>query len=143
MKKFIITFIAATMFATVSFAEDFSVNIAKTNPWGQAKFDSATKTMTFSKAWQGCGWWLNKDCSKFEQVEIKFAEKLPVGATFMVIYKEKDEKGGNIKQKISIPAGSKEATIKLDSEMKSAVNGLGFSVKAAGEVVLKSITIEE
>lgn len=61
----------------------------------------------------------------------------------MVIYKEKDEKGGNIKQKISIPAGSKEATIKLDSEMKSAVNGLGFSVKAAGEVVLKSITIEE
>lgn len=142
MKK-ILMLTAMVAFTVSSWAGDFKVDISKTNPWGESKFDASTSTISLTQAWQGCGWWLAKDCSEYEKVVIKFAKPLPVAATFMVIYKEKDEKGENIKQKMSVPAGSKEASITLDEKMKSAVNGLGLSGKAAGDIVFKSITIKE
>lgn len=128
--------------AVASWAADFKVDITKANEWGAAKFDASTSTVVLSEAWQGCGWWLDKDCSEYEKVVIKFAKPLPMEATFMVIYKELDEKGENIKKMVTVTAGSKESSIQLDENMKKAVNGLGISGKTAGKIVFKSIVFE-
>lgn len=128
--------------AVASWAADFKVDVTKANAWGAANFDASNSTVVLSEAWQGCGWWLDKDCSEYSKVVIKFAKALPMEATFMVIYKELDEKGENIKKMVTVAAGSKESSIQLDENMKKAVNGLGISGKAAGKIVFKSIVFE-
>lgn len=143
MKQKILTLAAAALFTATAWAGDIKVDVKTTNPWGEAKYDVANSTLTIEKAWQGCGWWLDKDLSKYATVEVKFAKPLPVEAVFMVIYKEKNEKGENIMQRVTVKAGAKEVTVKLDDTKKSGVNGFGFNGMAAGKVIFKSITIEE
>lgn len=73
MKKNLL--IAVLLLLTVSsvWAKDYNVETKKFKSWGEAQFDAETATITFTKNWQGGGWWLSRlDCSAYDCIVIEF-----------------------------------------------------------------------
>ena len=84
MKKNLL--IAVLLLLTVSsvWAKDYNVETKKFKSWGEAQFDAETATITFTKNWQGGGWWLSRlDCSAYDCIVIEFEEALPMDVIFM------------------------------------------------------------
>lgn len=93
MKKNLL--IAVLLLLTVSsvWAKDYNVETKKFKSWGEAQFDAETATITFTKNWQGGGWWLSRlDCSAYDCIVIEFEEALPMDVMFMATYSAKDDK---------------------------------------------------
>ena len=87
MKKNLL--IAVLLLLTVSsvWAKDYNVETKKFKSWGEAQFDAETATITFTKNWQGGGWWLSRlDCSAYDCIVIEFEEALPMDVMFMATY---------------------------------------------------------
>ncbi|MEE0194405.1 MAG: hypothetical protein UEP29_02035, partial [Phocaeicola massiliensis] len=107
-------------------------------------FDAETATITFTKNWQGGGWWLSRlDCSAYDCVVIEFEEALPMDVMFMATYSAKDDKDQKIKSKVKVPAGKKKAVLELEPAYENSVDGLGISATKAGVVKLKSLNLKE
>ncbi|WP_373148477.1 hypothetical protein [Bacteroides finegoldii] len=144
MKKNLL--IAVLLLLTVSsvWAKDYNVETKKFKSWGEAQFDAETATITFTKNWQGGGWWLSRlDCSAYDCVVIEFEEALPMDVMFMATYSAKDDKDQKIKSKVKVPAGKKKAVLELEPAYKNSVDGLGISATKAGVVKLKSLNFKE
>ena len=93
MKKNLL--IAVLLLLTVSsvWAKDYNVETKKFKSWGEAQFDAETATITFTKNWQGGGWWLSRlDCSAYDCIVIEFEEALPMDVMFMATYSAKIRK---------------------------------------------------
>lgn len=109
MKKNLL--IAVLLLLTVSsvWAKDYNVETKKFKSWGEAQFDAETATITFTKNWQGGGWWLSRlDCSAYDCIVIEFEEALPMDVMFMATYSAKDDKDQKIKSKVKVPAGKRK-----------------------------------
>ena len=144
MKKNLL--IAVLLLLTVSsvWAKDYNVETKKFKSWGEAQFDAETATITFTKNWQGGGWWLSRlDCSAYDCIVIEFEEALPMDVMFMATYSAKDDKDQKIKSKVKVPAGKKKAVLELEPAYKNSVDGLGISATKAGVVKLKSLNLKE
>lgn len=114
MKKNLL--IAVLLLLTVSsvWAKDYNVETKKFKSWGEAQFDAETATITFTKNWQGGGWWLSRlDCSAYDCIVIEFEEALPMDVMFMATYSAKDDKDQKIKSKVKVPAGKKNFILYL------------------------------
>lgn len=133
MKKNLL--IAVLLLLTVSsvWAKDYNVETKKFKSWGEAQFDAETATITFTKNWQGGGWWLSRlDCSAYDCVVIEFEEALPMDVMFMATYSAKDDKDQKIKSKVKVPAGKKKAVLELEPAYKNSVDGLGYQCNKSG-----------
>lgn len=143
MKRSLVVMVVIVLVTSSVCAADFNVLTLNFQPWGNTKFDARTMKITWTGEWEGGGWWLARDCSAYEQVEVEFKNPLPMDVIVTVIYSATDEKHEKLKTKKTILAGKKHITIALDPTYKVSIDGLGISGSAPGSVILKSLILKE
>lgn len=143
MKKKLLLIIGMVLTVSFMYAGDMNILALDFQPWGNTQFDVATKKITWTQEWEGGGWWLALDCSKYDSATIEFKEKISMDVIITIIYSAIDERNERLKSKKIIPAGANKMTIALDPTYKISVDGIGISGSKAGSVILKSLILKE
>lgn len=143
MKKKFYIIVCLFFIVSTAFAEDFDVLTVNFQPWGNTQFDVKTMKITWSKEWEGGGWWLARDCTEYNYAVIEFKDNLPMDVVVTVIYSAKDEKNEKLNSKKTILAGEKKISIALDPTYKISVDGIGISGSKQGSVTLKSFILKD
>lgn len=135
MKKILLIFFALTFVSLSSFALRLDLSLEDLNGgFGNATYDPATKTITFTAAWSdGKGWWLDgADYSDYEDVTVNFEA---TDATVKLVVQYGDET--NNEPEVYADAGATTIKVVLDPEKKNNVRQIYLQKADAGTLVLK------
>ena len=102
------------------------------NGWSST-YDAATRTITFTAAWGGRGWWLGRDLSDYTKVVAEFAAPAPCGGVMKVDY------GDNTSAEQGYEVGATSVEILLDDAKKVLVNKIYFSASEAGQLAFETV----
>lgn len=126
---------ATAMMAAGMNAATLQLSLEELNTkWGDGTvYDPATKTITFTESWKGCGWWLaNADYSEYDKLVVEF-EPTDVNVKAAVEYN-----GGVTASSATVNPGAEKVECQLDPEGKADVKQIYLQTNNPGNIVLKA-----
>lgn len=138
MVKQLLTLAAAAMLSFSASADTLELSLEDLGSGWNATYDAATKTITYSEAWSGKGWWLGDvDYSKYDEVVVNF-EKSEIGVKLVVEYV--DETVASSENMVS--AGSVSVKCELNPEGSAHVKQIYLQNDAVGSLTLTSAYLQ-
>ena len=115
---------------------EYNLGLSDLGSGWNSEYDSSTKTITFSDAWAGRGWWLGAlDASAYSSIEIQF-ESASFDIQLVIEYSE----GESVKKYVT--AGSTSISLDLDSSRKSNIKQIYIQNSEAGSLTLKKAVLK-
>ena len=119
--------------ANLSAQETEELNMQDMDNGWSSTYDAATRTITFTAAWGGRGWWLGRDLSTYTKVVAEFATPAPCGGVMKVDY------GDDTSAEQGYEVGATSVELVLDDAKKAMVNKIYFSASEAGQLAFKTV----
>ena len=117
-------------------SSEYNLGLTDLGSGWSSEYDSSTKTISFTDAWAGRGWWLGSfDASAYSSVEIQF-EVVSFDIQLVIEYSE----GESVKKYVT--AGSTSLSLDLDSSRKSNVKQIYIQNSESGSLTLKKAVLK-
>lgn len=117
-------------------SSEYNLGLTDLGSGWSSEYDSSTKTISFTDAWAGRGWWLGSfDASAYSSVEIQF-EVVSFDIQLVIEYSE----GDGVTQYVT--AGNTSVSLDLDSSRKSNIKQIYIQNSETGNLTLKKAVLK-